>query len=108
MTVSARNETSITLKWEKVGGIPTYFLRSEAMTPMDVPINDTTGGSSVEYVVTSLTAGKKYSFTIITTFEGANSTGFSYEAVTGGSSHIWNQAFGFSNANFISVLIIFG
>ncbi|XP_077959782.1 receptor-type tyrosine-protein phosphatase H isoform X3 [Gasterosteus aculeatus] len=82
VTVSARNETSITLKWEKVGGIPTYFLRSEAMTPMDVPINDTTGGSSVEYVVTSLTAGKKYSFTIITTFEGANSTGFSYEAVT--------------------------
>nr|XP_040032057.1 receptor-type tyrosine-protein phosphatase H-like isoform X6 [Gasterosteus aculeatus aculeatus] len=82
VTVSARNETSITLKWEKVGGIPTYFLRSEAMTPMDVPIYDTTGGSSVEYVVTSLTAGKKYNFTIITTFEGANSTGFSYEAVT--------------------------
>ncbi|KAM8836534.1 receptor-type tyrosine-protein phosphatase H-like isoform 2-T2 [Spinachia spinachia] len=82
VTVKTRNETSITLKWQKVDNISTYFLRYKENSSMEDLIMDTNGGLSVEHVVTPLSAGRKYNFTIVTTSEGANSTGYSLDAVT--------------------------
>ncbi|XP_054454958.1 receptor-type tyrosine-protein phosphatase H-like isoform X2 [Anoplopoma fimbria] len=79
VTVSTQNETSITLKWVKVNNITTYFLQYDNE---DDVIDATDGATSVTHVVTPLTAGKKYNFTLITVFDGVKSTGYTFEAVT--------------------------
>ncbi|XP_051795405.1 receptor-type tyrosine-protein phosphatase H isoform X5 [Acanthochromis polyacanthus] len=78
-----QNETSITLTWEKVNNISYYTLRyDENGEPKVENIDASLQGRSVEYVVSPLTAGTKYSFTLITVLEGVNSTGYSFTAVT--------------------------
>ncbi|XP_037610797.1 receptor-type tyrosine-protein phosphatase H-like isoform X5 [Sebastes umbrosus] len=78
MNVSTQNESSITLMWDKVNSISTYFLQYDNK---EDPISESQD-ASVTHVVTSLTAGKKYNFTVITLFEGVNSTGRWIAAVT--------------------------
>ncbi|XP_068439578.1 receptor-type tyrosine-protein phosphatase H-like [Clinocottus analis] len=82
VTVVTRTETSITLQWDKVNNIPTYFLQyfHEDGSHKEIFITETQG-PSVTYVVSDLTAARKYNFILIT-FEEVNSTGYSFEAVT--------------------------
>ncbi|XP_074477040.1 receptor-type tyrosine-protein phosphatase H-like isoform X3 [Sebastes fasciatus] len=79
VTVLTQDESSITLKWDKVNNISTYFLQYDNK---EDPINVTHQNASVTHVATSLTAGREYNFTLITTFEGVNSTGYRFQAVT--------------------------
>ncbi|XP_039879483.1 receptor-type tyrosine-protein phosphatase H-like isoform X12 [Simochromis diagramma] len=73
-----QNENSITLTWNKVNNIPTYFLQYNSKTEK---INKTEEGPIV-HVVTSLTAGTNYTFTLVTTSNGRNSSGYGFSAVT--------------------------
>ncbi|XP_076743547.1 receptor-type tyrosine-protein phosphatase H isoform X2 [Maylandia zebra] len=76
--VTTQNESSITLTWNKVNNIPTYILQYGNITE---DINKTEEGPIV-HVVTSLTAGTNYTFTLFTTSEGLNSSGYRFSAVT--------------------------
>lgn len=81
MTVSAQDETSITLTWDKVNNISSYALQYESK---EDTINAPHQDASVTLEVSPLQAGTQYDFTLITRFEKVNSTGFSFNAVTGG------------------------
>lgn len=77
--MTTQNENSITLTWNKVKNIPTYILqygniREDINKPEEGPI---------VHVVTSLTAGTNYTFTLFTTSDGLNSSGYRFSAVTG-------------------------
>ncbi|XP_076743561.1 receptor-type tyrosine-protein phosphatase H isoform X3 [Maylandia zebra] len=76
--VTTQNENSITLTWNKVKNIPTYILQYGNITE---DINKTEEGPIV-HVVTSLTAGTNYIFTLFTTSDGLNSSGYRFSAVT--------------------------
>ncbi|XP_078135776.1 receptor-type tyrosine-protein phosphatase H-like [Sander vitreus] len=78
VTVLTQNESSITLMWDKVNNISSYFLQYGTKEDTINAVE----GPSVEHVVTSLSPGTKYNFTLITEFEGFNSTGYKFEAVT--------------------------
>ncbi|XP_076743975.1 receptor-type tyrosine-protein phosphatase eta-like [Maylandia zebra] len=69
---------SIPLEWDKVNNISTYILQYGNITE---DINKTEEGPIV-HVVTSLTAGTNYTFTLFTTSEGLNSSGYRFSAVT--------------------------
>ncbi|XP_034414022.1 receptor-type tyrosine-protein phosphatase H-like isoform X7 [Cyclopterus lumpus] len=88
VTVVTQNEISITLKWDKVNTISTYFLHYvNEGGPKEKFISERDGGPSVTHVVTTLTAGRKYDFILIT-YQVVNSTGYSFEAVTApGNAH---------------------
>lgn len=81
--MSSQNESSITLVWDKVDNILTYFLKYDNKGLKVVPINALEAGPSVTHVVCSLTAGIEYDFTLFTSSEGGNSTGYKFQAVTG-------------------------
>ncbi|XP_026011525.1 receptor-type tyrosine-protein phosphatase eta-like [Astatotilapia calliptera] len=76
--VTTQNENSITLTWNKVNNISTYILQYGNITE---DINKTEEGPIV-HVVTSLTAGTNYTFTLFTTSDGLNSSGYRFSAVT--------------------------
>ncbi|XP_039472732.1 receptor-type tyrosine-protein phosphatase eta-like [Oreochromis aureus] len=80
-----QNENSITLTWEKVNNILTYILEYDSGNIV-IGKNDmdgyTTSGASVTCVVSSLTAGTNYNFTLFTVFENVNSSGYNFSAPT--------------------------
>uniref|UniRef100_A0AAZ1X2V8 Uncharacterized protein n=2 Tax=Oreochromis aureus TaxID=47969 RepID=A0AAZ1X2V8_OREAU len=80
-----QNENSITLTWEKVNDTLTYILEYDSGNIV-IGKNDmdgyTTSGASVTCVVSSLTAGTNYSFTLFTVFENVNSSGYNFSAPT--------------------------
>ncbi|XP_042363480.1 receptor-type tyrosine-protein phosphatase H-like isoform X2 [Plectropomus leopardus] len=78
VTVLTQNESSVTLMWDKVNNISTYFLQYDNNGSY-IEVNQ---GASVTHEVSSLNAGTNYHFTVITRFEKVNSTGFSFNAVT--------------------------
>ncbi|CAI5659057.1 unnamed protein product [Oreochromis niloticus] len=78
VNVTTQNESSITLTWNKVNNIPTYILQYGDITEA---INKAEEGPIV-HVVTSLTAGTNYTFTLFTTSDGLNSSGYRFSAVT--------------------------
>ena len=82
VTVLNQTESSITLRWDKVNSISTYFLKyvKDSIEKVE-PI--TTTSESVTHEVTGLSAGTKYDFLLLTTHNGVNSTGFSISAATG-------------------------
>ncbi|KAF7661193.1 hypothetical protein LDENG_00267130 [Lucifuga dentata] len=80
VTVLAQNESSITLKWEKVNDISRYILLID--NGAHIQINASSPNASVTHVVSSLNSGRKYKFTLVSVFEGVNSTGYVFEAVT--------------------------
>ncbi|XP_056153507.1 receptor-type tyrosine-protein phosphatase H-like [Lampris incognitus] len=80
---SEYNETSITLGWEKVNNITTYRIQYEnGGSIIRQGINASDAENSVQYVVSNLTAGTKYQFTIFTMFHGVSSTGNTFTAAT--------------------------
>lgn len=84
MEVLTRAENSITLMWDKVNNTSTYVLKYDNKGSIkEENINASHEEASVTHEVSSLTPGTKYNFTVITVFEGQNSTGYSFEAVTG-------------------------
>nr|XP_046233587.1 receptor-type tyrosine-protein phosphatase H-like isoform X3 [Scatophagus argus] len=83
VTVVTQNESSITLKWEKVDNNSTYILQYDNNgNVMRENITASSDETSVTHVVSSLTVGTRYNFILFTVFEGVNSTGHTFEAVT--------------------------
>ncbi|XP_077407717.1 receptor-type tyrosine-protein phosphatase H-like [Vanacampus margaritifer] len=83
VTVQDQNETSITLKWDKVNNISTYFLLYDLDgSEKEESANASAYPTHVTHVVAGLSAGRKYRFRIITEFKGANSSGFVFSAPT--------------------------
>ncbi|TDG98222.1 hypothetical protein EPR50_G00214830 [Perca flavescens] len=78
VTVLSQNESSIILMWNKVKDISKYFLQYGKEDSINISVE----GSPVKHVVTSLSPGTKYNFTLITVFEGVSSTGYRFEAAT--------------------------
>ncbi|XP_014882006.1 receptor-type tyrosine-protein phosphatase H-like, partial [Poecilia latipinna] len=71
------------LKWNKVDGISTYRLEYEVNgAPVSENINAAAGETFVQHVVSGLTAGTEYSFTLFTVLNGVSSSGFSFSAAT--------------------------
>lgn len=86
MNVLNQTETTITLSWRLVDNITTYFLKYENNGNIQVDsINESSSEENpfITHVVSSLTSGKKYNFTLITTSDGQNSTGYSLATFTG-------------------------
>lgn len=82
--MSAHTESSLTVTWAKVNSISTYVLRYvNGGGVREDRINSSTQQPSVTWVVTGLTAGTKYHFTLITVVDGASSSGFPFVAPTG-------------------------
>lgn len=82
--VLAQTDISITLMWEKAENISTYFLEYVDKGSLKVDnISASNQETSVTHVVTPLEAGKIYNFTLFTTLNGVNSTGYPFSAVTG-------------------------
>ncbi|CAJ1087236.1 receptor-type tyrosine-protein phosphatase H-like isoform X1 [Xyrichtys novacula] len=80
--VTDKTENSITLEWDKVNNIPSYFVQYQHNGDKEVLINDTSTETTISHVVTDLTAGTKYNFIVITTLNGASSTGTIKETFT--------------------------
>ncbi|XP_033975824.1 receptor-type tyrosine-protein phosphatase H isoform X3 [Trematomus bernacchii] len=73
-----QNETSITLRWDKVDDILDYTLVFNG-TETNVPASD---DIEVKHTIPDLTNGTKYNFQLFTVFEYAKSTGVNLTAVT--------------------------
>ncbi|KAK1881820.1 Receptor-type tyrosine-protein phosphatase H [Dissostichus eleginoides] len=84
VNVMSQTEGSITLIWEKVEtNISTYFLEYENEGNYEKEFIDAAvEGTSVTHVVTSLRNATKYNFTLITSLNGINSSGYRFEAAT--------------------------
>ncbi|KAM4715240.1 receptor-type tyrosine-protein phosphatase H-like [Anableps anableps] len=72
-----QTETSITLRWTKVGDIDSYTL---SYNGEDVNIAHSEGGGT--HTVSGLSSATRYSFTLFTVFEGVRSSGTTITAVT--------------------------
>uniref|UniRef100_A0A3B3XS88 protein-tyrosine-phosphatase n=1 Tax=Poecilia mexicana TaxID=48701 RepID=A0A3B3XS88_9TELE len=83
VSVVTQNTSSLTLRWDKVNSISTYKLEYEVNgAPVSEDINDATGETFVQHVVSGLTDGTQYSFTLFTVLNGVSSSGFSFSAAT--------------------------
>ncbi|KAM9560541.1 receptor-type tyrosine-protein phosphatase H-like isoform 2-T2 [Salvelinus alpinus] len=83
VNVTGQNETSITLQWSKVNGtgITYELLNNTLRTNTIIPAPDESG--TVTHIVSPLTAGRKYEFTLFSVFEDVRSTvGSQFSAVT--------------------------
>lgn len=78
----SQTEDSINLMWQPVNAESTYILKYENNGK---PVEDLIDSSESDITlnVSSLTPKTKYSFTLITAFGGLNSTGFSFQGITG-------------------------
>lgn len=77
-----QNESSITLQWDKVENILTYKLLCHDIIK-EKEVNASSEDSVVKDVVSDLTAGREYNFTVFAVFKGASSSGNTTPAVTG-------------------------
>ncbi|XP_029954746.1 receptor-type tyrosine-protein phosphatase H-like [Salarias fasciatus] len=83
VTVVSQTETSITLTWDKVDGIATYDLFYNDDGTNKTERIDRPNGDQVQYVVSDLTAGTLYTFTVFTVdSEGLRSNGRTFTAPT--------------------------
>ncbi|XP_069578634.1 tenascin-like [Brachyistius frenatus] len=76
---SGRDETSITLQWNKVNNNVSFILQFNGS---ETNINAPDGDGPVTHTVSSLTAGTEYTFTLFSVFENIRSSGVSISAVT--------------------------
>ncbi|XP_054906945.1 tenascin-X-like [Poeciliopsis prolifica] len=76
---SEQNETSITLQWNKINNITSFVL---LFNGSETFITASNGDGPVNYKVSLLTAGTKYTFTLFSVFENVRSSGIQFEAVT--------------------------
>ncbi|XP_045921315.1 receptor-type tyrosine-protein phosphatase H-like [Micropterus dolomieu] len=74
-----RDETSITLQWNKVNNNISFIL---LFNGAEISITAPDGDGPVTHTVSSLTAGTTYTFTLFSVFENARSSGVSITAVT--------------------------
>ncbi|XP_032431079.1 receptor-type tyrosine-protein phosphatase eta isoform X4 [Xiphophorus hellerii] len=79
VSVETQNTSSITIKWDKVSNISTYKLQYDSVTKN---ISDTSGQTFVQHVVSDLTAGTEYNFTLFTEAHGVKSSGLLLSAAT--------------------------
>ncbi|XP_036002506.1 tenascin-X [Fundulus heteroclitus] len=77
---SAQNETSITLKWNKVSSNTSFVLQFNGT---ETNISAPTGDGPVTHTVSSLTARTNYTFTLFSVFENIRSSGVTIPAATG-------------------------
>ncbi|XP_014830047.1 PREDICTED: receptor-type tyrosine-protein phosphatase H-like [Poecilia mexicana] len=83
IAVVTQNNNSITLRWYKIDGISTYRLQYEDNgAPVTENINAAAGETFVQHVVSGLTAGTEYSFSLFTVLNGVSSFKFSFSAAT--------------------------
>ncbi|XP_043953348.1 tenascin-X-like isoform X2 [Gambusia affinis] len=74
-----QDETSITLQWNKINNSTSFVLQYDGKeTNINVPVGD----GPVIHIVSSLTAGTKYTFTLFSVFENVKSSGNQLVAVT--------------------------
>ncbi|XP_047241310.1 receptor-type tyrosine-protein phosphatase H-like [Girardinichthys multiradiatus] len=76
---SKQDETSITLQWNKVNNNISFVLQFNG-TETNISAPD--GDGPVNYTVSSLTAGTRYTFTLFSVFENVKSSGVQLPAVT--------------------------
>ncbi|KAF7229842.1 transcript variant X1 [Nothobranchius furzeri] len=76
---SEQNETSISLQWSKVNNNISFVLQFNG-TETNISAPD--GDGPVTYTVSSLTAGSKYTFTLLSVFENIRSSGVQLTAAT--------------------------
>ncbi|KAK5606374.1 hypothetical protein CRENBAI_022214 [Crenichthys baileyi] len=79
---SAQNETSITLRWNKVNNNTSFVLQFNGTETF---ISSPDGDGPVTHTVSSLTARTNYTFTLFSVFENVRSSGFSILAATDGN-----------------------
>ncbi|XP_043959317.1 receptor-type tyrosine-protein phosphatase H-like isoform X2 [Gambusia affinis] len=79
VSVETQNSSSITLKWNKVNNISTYKLEYDSGIK---EINDAAGETFVQHLVSDLTAGTEYNFTLFTVLNELSSSGFNFYAAT--------------------------
>ncbi|MEQ2186212.1 hypothetical protein GOODEAATRI_026326, partial [Goodea atripinnis] len=77
---SAQNETSITLRWNKVNNNTSFVLQFNGTETF---IRAPDGDGPVTHTVSSLTARTNYTFTLFSVFENVKSSGVSILAATG-------------------------
>ncbi|XP_036401503.1 receptor-type tyrosine-protein phosphatase H-like [Megalops cyprinoides] len=80
--VVGRNETAITLQWEKVSSDPTYNYTLKYRNGTVVGSTTGQGAGAVHYTVSPLSPGTQYDFTLFTVFEGVQSSGHNFSQVT--------------------------
>ncbi|KAG9283552.1 receptor-type tyrosine-protein phosphatase H-like [Astyanax mexicanus] len=83
--VKSRTETELILEWDKVNNSDSYSYRLN-YDGININISGSEGGSVVNYTVSSLSPGNKYTFTLYTVFEEVESSGFNFTSVTTPSS----------------------
>ncbi|KAM4564958.1 tenascin-like [Fundulus diaphanus] len=79
VTASEQTETSITLQWNKVNSNVSFVLQFNGT---ETNISTPDGDGPVNYTISSLTAGTKYTFMLFSVFENIRSSGVTLTAVT--------------------------
>ncbi|XP_043953344.1 tenascin-X-like [Gambusia affinis] len=79
LRVSDQDESSITLQWNKINNSTSFVLQFNGS---ETNIRAPDGDGPVNYTVSSLSAGNKYTFRLLSVFENVRSSGVQYEAVT--------------------------
>ncbi|XP_054906944.1 uncharacterized protein LOC129373194 [Poeciliopsis prolifica] len=79
LRASEQNERSITLLWSKVNNSTNFILQINGFESF---IRSPDGDGPVNYTVSSLAAGTKYTFTLFSVFENVRSSGVQLTAVT--------------------------
>ncbi|KAL6462991.1 hypothetical protein MHYP_G00294130 [Metynnis hypsauchen] len=82
VSVASRNETELTLEWNKVNSSSVYSYRLTDDNGLNSSISGLEGDSVVRHTVSDLSPGAKYSFTLYTVFEGVESSGHNFSSVT--------------------------
>ncbi|KAG7492102.1 hypothetical protein MATL_G00011070 [Megalops atlanticus] len=77
-----RTETAITLQWERVPNKPIYNYTLYYRNGTEISSITGQGAGTVNYTVSQLSPGSKYDFTLLTVFEGVESSGYDFSQVT--------------------------
>ncbi|XP_014832990.1 PREDICTED: macrophage mannose receptor 1-like [Poecilia mexicana] len=79
LRASGQDESSITLQWNKINNSTSFVLQFNGS---ETNISSPDGDGPVNYTVSSLTAGTRYTFTLFSVFENVRSSGVSIVAAT--------------------------
>ncbi|XP_030622917.1 receptor-type tyrosine-protein phosphatase eta [Chanos chanos] len=74
VTVTHRNETALTLQWNKVNKNNKYSYNLTYNSGPEIPISASEGSDIVTFTVSSLSPATEYTLTLYTVFEGVKST----------------------------------
>ncbi|XP_051538698.1 receptor-type tyrosine-protein phosphatase H-like [Myxocyprinus asiaticus] len=87
VTVNARSESELTLEWIKVNNNTDYFYKlkynsESGHSGTDTPINGSATVDEVTHIVSNLSAGTQYFFTLYTVLNDRMSDGYNFSNVT--------------------------